>query len=47
MIPIVVSDAAIADYEQRNRQWLDRIMPKGETLPDELPLELRQFLEDL
>jgi hypothetical protein len=47
MTPIIVPDAAIRDFEERNRQWLDRIMPQGDNLSDDLPLELRQFLEEM
>jgi hypothetical protein len=47
MNPIIIPDAAIADYERRNREWLDRIQPKYDKLPDDLPLDLQQFLEDL
>ena len=42
-----VPDAAIDDYEQRNAVWLERIRPKADDLPDDLPLSIKDFLEQM
>lgn len=42
-----VTDAALADYEQRNAVWLERLRPKTDDLPDDLPLSIKDFLEQL
>lgn len=42
---IEVTDAAIADYERRNAVWLERLRPKTDDLPDDLPLSIKDFLE--
>ena len=51
MKPIIIPDAAIEDYERRNRKWLDVLEKRkpqtSEVLPEDIPLELKQFLEDL
>lgn len=44
---IIVTDAAIADYETRNKHWLDTLRGYRQTLdlPVDLPEDLRQMLE--
>jgi hypothetical protein len=42
-----VTDAAIADYDRRNAEYFERIQPKTNELPDDLPLSIKDFLEQL
>lgn len=41
------TDAALADYERRNAVWLEKLRPKEDTLPDDLPIDIRNFLEQM
>lgn len=42
-----VPQAALDDFERRNAEWFDRIRPKTDDLPDELPITIKAFLEQL
>lgn len=44
---IEVADAAIDDYERRNAVWLEQIRPKMDELPEDLPADIKYFLEQL
>lgn len=47
MMKIEVTDAAIADYERRNAVWLERLLPKTNEVLDDLPLSIKDFLEQM
>lgn len=45
--PIIIPDAAIADFEAREARWSAKWVVPVDDLPDDLPPALRAFLDDL